>query len=177
MSDIETWQIPLRGILIYAFTLAIVRLGSKRFLGKTTLFDTILGIMIGSVMSRGIDGSSDMLDTMLAGATLVTMHWVLAAIAFRTRRFGSLIKGNPVLLIENGELLEDAMRRTSISRKDLEEALRLDGMPAETARVQRAYLERDGSISVIPQHDTPRLIDVRVAAGVQTVRIELSGSP
>jgi uncharacterized membrane protein YcaP (DUF421 family) len=72
----------LRTIAIYTFTLAIVRLGSKRFLGQASAFDTIVGIMLGSVMSRAINGSAPFLPTLGAGAVLIGMHWLLALLSF-----------------------------------------------------------------------------------------------
>ena len=53
-----------------AFTLAIVRLGSKRFLSKATAFDVIVGIMLGSVMSRAITASASFFPTLLVGGML-----------------------------------------------------------------------------------------------------------
>src|SRR4051812_22541814 len=82
-GDITALQAVLRTIVIYAFTLAIVRFGSKRFLSQATAFDTIVGIMLGSVMSRAINGSAPFFPTLLAGAALVGMHWLMAALALR----------------------------------------------------------------------------------------------
>jgi uncharacterized membrane protein YcaP (DUF421 family) len=48
-----------------------VRLGSKRFLGQTSAFDTIVGIMLGSIMSRAINSSAPFFPTLIAGVVLV----------------------------------------------------------------------------------------------------------
>ena len=174
VSDVNPLQMALRAILIYAFTLAIVRMGSKRFLGKGTAFDIILGIMIGSVMSRAINGSAPFFPTLLAGAALVVMHWALAGLAFHTSWFGTVVKGEPVLLIEDGRIRQEAMRKTSLTEKDLAEALRLQAKETDPAKIWLAYLERDGSISVVPREQEPRVLNVSVEEGVQTVRIELT---
>src|SRR3712207_5169501 len=84
VEDVKAGQMALRAIVIHAFTLAIVRFGSKRFLGKGTAFDVIIGIMIGSVMSRAINGSAPFLPTLLGGVVLVGLHWLLAVLAFHT---------------------------------------------------------------------------------------------
>jgi uncharacterized membrane protein YcaP (DUF421 family) len=172
-GEIDAGQMALRAVVVYAITLALVRLGSRRFLGKATAFDTILGIMIGSVMSRGINGSAGLLPTVAGGAVLVAMHGLFAVIAYRTSWFGDVVKGRPVLLVEDGRVLPDAMRDTSLSRNDLDEALRMKGEQPDPSSVQRAYLERSGSISVLPRKEGPRVLEVSVADGVQTVRIEI----
>jgi uncharacterized membrane protein YcaP (DUF421 family) len=73
----------LRTVVIYLFTLAIVRLGSRRLLSKPSAFDVIVAIMVGSIMSRAINGTAPFVPTMLAGIVLVVMHWLLAALALR----------------------------------------------------------------------------------------------
>lgn len=66
------------------------------------------------------------------------------------------------------------MRGSSLSRRDLEEAMRQEGMKPDTSRIALAYLERDGSISIVPRKGEPRVVEIRVADGVQTARIELT---
>jgi uncharacterized membrane protein YcaP (DUF421 family) len=173
-GDIEAGQMALRAVLVYAFTLALVRLGSRRFLGKATAFDVILGIMIGSVMSRGINGSAGLVPTLAAGTVLVALHGLFAMLAFRTRWFGDYVKGSPVLLVEDGRVRPEGMREASLTEADLAEALRLQGKEPDPSRIRRAYLERNGSISVVPREGAPRVVEVAVADGVQTVRVELS---
>src|SRR5690606_41879954 len=66
-GEIEVTQMMLRAGVVYAATLLVVRLGSKRLMGRATAFDIILGIMIGSVMSRAINGSAGVGATLAAG--------------------------------------------------------------------------------------------------------------
>ena len=172
LNDLSYVQSALRTIVVYGLTLAIVRLGSKRFLSKATAFDVIVGIMLGSVMSRAITGSTPFYPTLIAGATLVGMHWLIAALAFRFDWFGTLVKGKSVLLIENGEIQRDGMRQAGLSDHDLKQALRMQNDHTDPAKIRLAYLERSGSISVIPFKEEPSVVDVGVKDGVQSVRIE-----
>ncbi|HSL45472.1 MAG TPA: YetF domain-containing protein [Anaerolineales bacterium] len=173
VADVSAAQMALRTVLIYASTLAIVRVGSKRFLSQATAFDAIVAIMLGSIMSRAINGSAPFLPTVMAGIILVGLHWLIAAIAYYSDTFGNLVKGHPVLLIEDGEIQQKAMRQSSLSSQDLAEALRLGSKVTDPQRVQLAYLERNGGISVIPRKPEPRVVNVSVQDGVETVRIEL----
>jgi uncharacterized membrane protein YcaP (DUF421 family) len=63
LNDVGAAQMVARTIVVYTFTLAIVRLGSKRFLSKATAFDVIVGIMLGSIMSSAINGSAPFIRT------------------------------------------------------------------------------------------------------------------
>src|SRR4051794_40699644 len=140
----------LRTILVYAIALTIIRLGSKRFLSKASAFDVIVAIMLGSVMSRGIDGASPLLPTVIAGAVLVGMHWLFGVLAFHTGWFGPLVKGERVPLIEDGKIQPEGMRRGSITEHDLTQAVRMQTGQTDPAKVKFAYLERNGQISIIP---------------------------
>ncbi len=173
VGDVNAIQMALRTMLIYAVTLVLIRLGSKRFLSEATALDVIVGIMLGSVMSRAINGSAPLFPTLLAGLVFIGLHWSLTALAFHTSWFGSLVKGNPVLLIKDGKIQQQGVREAGLSSQDLEQALRLQAQQTDASKVQLAYLERKVAISVIPCKQEPRIVDVSVADGVQTVRIEL----
>ena len=170
-EELGAGQMALRALLTFIVTITVVRLGDKRLFGQGTAFDIIVAIMIGSIMSRAITGASPLLATWVAGAVLVGLYWLLAALAYRISWFGPLVKGHPVLLIDNGQLQRDAMRESGVTQMDLEQALRTPGVEPSFSEVQRAYLERDGSISVVPAETGPHILDVSVQDGVQTVRI------
>ncbi len=166
-------QAALRAVLVYVAALALVRLGSKRFLSQATAFDVIVAIMLGSVMSRAADGSAPFLPTLLVAGVLIGVHWLFALLAYHTSWFGNLVKGHRVLLIKDGEVQQDGMRQGSITDDDLTQALRMQTRQTDPARVKLAYLERNGQISIIPFKQEPQVFTVSVEDGVQTVRIEL----
>jgi uncharacterized membrane protein YcaP (DUF421 family) len=172
VDDLSAAQMVVRAVLTFAVAVAILRLGDKRLLGKGTAFDNVVAIMIGSILSGAITGSTPLFRTWLAGMALVGLHWLVAYLAYLDL-FGPLVKGNPVLLVEDGEIREDAMRESHVSRRDLEQALRNSGHDPDPSGVRRAHLERDGSISVVPRKRGPQVVEVSVRAGVQTVRIAL----
>ena len=164
-------QTAVRAALTFVITLAIVRLGDKRLFGKGTAFDMVVAIMIGSVMSHAVTDPSPPLAAWVAGGMLVGMHWLSALLSYHLDWFGPLVKGNPVLLVKDGHIRRNGMREASVSRMDLDQGLRESGHEPDPSRVQVSYLERDGSISVVPCRKEPRVLAVSVADGVQTVRI------
>jgi uncharacterized membrane protein YcaP (DUF421 family) len=173
IADVTVIQMALRTIIVYAFALGIIRLGSRRFLSKASAFDVIVAIMLGSIVSRAINGSAPFLPTLVSSAVLVGAHWLLALLAFRLDWLGPLVKGSPITLITDGIIDRDAMRRAGVSDHDLEQALRTQARVTDASRVRRATLERDGTISVLPAEAAPRIVEVSVERSVQTVRVEL----
>ncbi len=176
VEHLDVLQTVLRTILVYVITLALVRLGSKRLLGKHSAFDAVVGIMLGSIMSRAINGSAPLVLTIVAGMVLLGVHWLFAVLAYRTKWLGPIIKGKRIVLIKDGKPQRRGMRAAGITTHDLREAMRLQRGHTKPARFRRAYLERDGKISFIPYRDSkrePRVCVISVEKGVQTVRIEI----
>lgn len=166
-------QMLLRTLIVYLTALIVVRLGEKRFFGKSTAFDLVLSIILGSVISRAINGSAPFFPTLAASLALVGIHWLLAALAFHSDRFGNLIKGQARILIRDGELKWEAMRSSHLSEQDLRSALRVQSQIEEPSGVKVARLERSGSISVIPVEGQPHVIEYPVEEGVKVIHIEI----
>jgi uncharacterized membrane protein YcaP (DUF421 family) len=172
-KDVDILQVCFRALFIYLFGWAILRIRDNRFLSRETAFDVVLGFVLGSVLSRGINGSSTLLMTIAASVVLVATHQVLAWVTFRSHRLGKIFKGKPHLLIQDGKILPEEVRRYDLSPGDLEEVLRLNGRLTDSGRVQEARFERNGKISVIAKKEAPRVVEVSVEPGVQTIRIEI----
>lgn len=166
-------QIAARATLVYVIGILIVRLGKSRLIARNTPLDVILGFILGSLLSRGITGHASITETLMASLVLVAVHWLITALAVRYHRFGNLFKGNFKVLVADGQVNERALNSSHISDNDLFESLRQHGYET-LSQIDKAYKERSGDISIIPRSTAPRVVEVAVEAGVQTVRIELS---
>ena len=164
-------EMSARAVYAYVLLVAVARLGHRRLLDRTTAFDIILGILLGSIASRAITGNAPFYPAIAACAALVAMHGVFAATAFRSAIFSLLVKGRAELLIRDGEPNSSALRKTHVADHDIDEALRLHGL-VNRDDVALAHLERNGQISIVRKRQTPRVVEVAVSQGVQTVRFE-----
>lgn len=171
-KEINAAQMGLRAAVVYVVTLAIVRLGKKRFMGRATAFDVILGIMLGSIVSRAVTGNAPILPALAAAAVLFLMHWLFSWLAVRSHGFGVLLKDRPRVLVRQGELDRTALRTAHMTEHDLDEDLRQKGL-TDAAEIAEARLERSGQVSVIKAKGEPKVVEVPAAAGVQTIRIEI----
>lgn len=171
-KDLTALQMGGRALVVYVVTLAIIRLGKKRFMGRATAFDVIVGIVLGSIASRAITGNAPMVPALTAAAVVMALHWGFSAMAVRWEFFGKVIKGRSRLLIKDGEVDEDELCAAHMTRRDLLVAVREQGV-SEVSQVSEARLERDGSVSVLGRSPEPKIIDIKVEPGVQTVRLEL----
>jgi len=150
--ELSVLQTSLRAVIVFVAATIMVRVGSRRFIGRSTALDVMLGIIFGSVVSRAISGTAPFFPTLGAALTLVLVHWLLSAIAFRSHQFGNLVKGRPILLVNQGQICWPAMARGHISEHDLQEALRSHGLAPDIAQVETAHLERNGDISIVTRH-------------------------
>ena len=171
--ELDFWQMSARAVLIYIIAIAIVRMGNKRFMGRNSTFDLLLGIMLGSVLSRGITGQAPIAGCVAAGFVLLLMHWVLGAIAYYLDWFATLIKGRPRVLIRDGKVDKSATARSHFGKEDLAEAMRAHGRTEDPADIRLATLERSGAVSVLLAKQDPKVVEVKVADNVQTIRIEV----
>src|SRR6266704_138784 len=96
-------QISLRGIIVFIAALAMVRLGHKRSLSHKTPFDAVLLVILASVLSRAINGSSAFFATIGGGVVLVLLHRLFAYFAYHSHRFGILVKGALVTIVRDCE--------------------------------------------------------------------------
>jgi uncharacterized membrane protein YcaP (DUF421 family) len=170
-AEVLFWQLIFRAMLMYVVALALVRAGKSRLFGKNAAFDVILGVILGSVLSRGINGVAPFFGTMALGIALIGLHWLLGYFAYRHSLFGKIVKGQPVELARDGQLLLDNMRQHDISDKDLLAALRMRGQTQALTEVKAATLEPSGDISIVLKEKVPQVVEVEVQEGVQKIWI------
>jgi uncharacterized membrane protein YcaP (DUF421 family) len=148
-KDLTFLQISTRCIFIFIIALAFVRIGDRRSLSEKTAFDALFIVLLGAVLARAINGSAAFFTSIAAGIVLVLIHRICAFVACRSHVFGKLIKGRDIVLVRDGQVDWDAMKRNLVSRHDLEEDLRLDAKTEDISTVHAARLERSGDISFI----------------------------
>jgi len=173
-KDFTMQQVILRAAVTYLVGLAILRLGRSRFLARESAFDVVLAFILGSVLSRAINGTSPFLLSLGASALLVGIHQLFAWLSYRSQRFERLIDGLPDPLVTEGRILESASRRHLLSEANIRAALRHKAQTDDLSRIAVARVEVNGEISFIPRHPPPHIVEIRVEDGVQVVRLEIS---
>ena len=143
----------LRPVLIYLVLLVIFRVASKRELAQATLFDFLILLLISNVVQNAIIGDDNSVLGAVAGAVmLVVLSAFLNRITANNHKARVLLEGNPVLLVHNGTVHEEAMKREAVTRYDLFSNIRKAGL-VRLDDVGYALLELDGTISIIRAED------------------------
>ena len=142
-------DIVLRATALFAITFLMLRLLGKRELGQMTPFEFIVLVVMGDLIQQGVT-QTDFSITAAALAIGTFAFWgvVLSWLTYLFPRAERVLDGDARVLIRDGELLEQNMRRDRLTRRELESEMRLAGI-ASMRQVAWALLETNGKISFI----------------------------
>jgi len=139
-----------RAVVAFFVALLLIRLSGRRSFGQMSPFDACVTVLLGAVLSRGVVGASPFMGTVAACAAVVVTHRLLGMASVKWPAVDRLLNGEPRQLVQDGNVDPDSMRKALVSGRDLEEAVRKKTGAESLDNVQRAILERNGEITVIP---------------------------
>lgn len=152
-------DIALRSGVIYIIILLGLRLLGKNHLSQLSILDFVLVLLLSNAVQNAMVGNdSTLLGGVIAAVTLLLLNYLLTAFMYRFKSADALFQGSPTMLVHDGNLLQEHMRREKISDEELRRAIREHGME-NISDVKVAILESDGTLSVIPKGDGERRIE------------------
>ncbi|MEJ8545697.1 DUF421 domain-containing protein [Brevibacillus borstelensis] len=154
MEDLPTAL--MRTVFSYFFILVLLRLMGKRELGKLSVFDVVISIMLAEMAVLSIEQIDKQASLFYIPMLLIClMEIVISWLSLKSKKVRDVIDGSADLIIENGEIREDAMRRNRLNYDDLMVHLRQKNIK-NLADVEFAVMEPTGQMSVFPkQSKTP----------------------
>lgn len=150
----EGLVVVTRSIIAFLTLLVFARLLGKQLVSQLTFFDYVLGITIGSIAaSLSVDLESRAWPHWVGLAVWTVAVLGIQIASSKSKVASKIFMGEPVVVISNGKLLEDAMGRMRYTASDLLEQLRNQGI-FDISTVDFAVLESDGQLSVLlkPEH-------------------------
>lgn len=147
-------DIVLRAVFIYLLVFAFTRVIGRRELSQLQPFDLILLVVIGDLIQSGVTQSDlSVTGVVLAVCTIGILQVTISYLSYRFRRMRPVLEGEPIVLVENGQLIDRNMHRERLTPDDLAEKARLSEI--ETLdEIKWAVLETNGEISFIKQPST-----------------------
>jgi uncharacterized membrane protein YcaP (DUF421 family) len=144
-------DLVLRATVIFLFVVVLTRVLGRRELSSLEPFDLIMLVVIGDLVQQGITQADDSVTgTFIVLSTLGLLTVGVSYLNFRVRPLRPVLQGEPIVLVENGRVIERNMSRERITLEDLTEQARLQQL-ASLNDVRWAVLETTGAISFIPQ--------------------------
>ncbi|SOE18859.1 uncharacterized protein DUF421 [Hoeflea halophila] len=147
-TDLTALQLALRAAVVFCFAVGLFRLLPRKSLANTSVIDVVLTVLIGSSLSRTLTGNAPMWPVMVGCLTLAGLWVAMGWLAIHNDLVSRIVKGRPLEVIRDGNVDEAVLRRAQMGRRDLEQKLRGQGF-ARVQDVPRAYIERNGSVSVV----------------------------
>jgi uncharacterized membrane protein YcaP (DUF421 family) len=144
-------DVVIRAVIIYALVFALTRALGRRELSTLQPFDLILLIVIGDLIQSGVTQSDlSVTGVLLVVCTIGILQVLTSYLSFRFRGVRSALQGEPIVLVQNGQLIDRNMRRERLTLDDLAEKARLNEI-ASIDQIRWAVLETNGNISFIKQ--------------------------
>ena len=146
----------LRTVILYLVLIFVIRVMGKRQIGQMEPAEFVVTMLVANLASIPMqDGGIPLFSGLVPILTVLGVELILSAAAMWSIRFRRILCGKPVILIENGRILQSALRATRVTLDELTGHLREKDI-LDLKTVQYAILETNGNLSVFPYpKDTP----------------------
>lgn len=142
-------EILVRGSLIYLGLFLLMRVVLKRESGTLGITDLLFVVMVADAAQNGMAGEyRSVTEGLLLVGTIIFWSYALNWLGYHSPFLDKLIKPDKLLLIKNGQMITENMRKELITRQELMSEVRANGME-DIAAIRAAYMEPTGRISII----------------------------
>jgi uncharacterized membrane protein YcaP (DUF421 family) len=146
-------DLVLRAVVLYAFIVLVMRVIGRRELSSMSPVDLVLLIVLGDAVQQGLTQDDySVTGAFIVVGTIAALQVVTSYIGYRSKRARHVLEGEPMVLMEDGRLIERNLRRERLTPDDVAEEMRLQQM-ASFDDVKWAILERNGNISFIKKSE------------------------
>ena len=146
--SVPWWELVARGLVVYVFLIALLRLTGKRQIGQLSPFDLVLLLILSNAVQNSMNaGDNSLVGGLISATTLVAVNYLVGLITFKSKKLEAIIEGRPQVLIHQGKLYSEVMSEAKLTRQELDSTLRQSGY-FEIKDVKLAILENNGSVTV-----------------------------
>jgi Predicted membrane protein len=139
-------------VIIYGFLLLLFRVLGKRTLAEVTTFDVALLLIISEATQPGLMGmDNSLMNSMIVITTLLGLDTLVGRISDRAPMVQQVLQDTPLVLIEDGRILQDRLDKEGVDLEEIMAAARQTQGLERVEQIKYAVLERTGGISIIPK--------------------------
>jgi len=147
--SVSPLEMIVRGTAMYLFLFAVFRIVIKRRIGAVGMADILILVIIADAAQNGMSGEyRSVTDAFILVSTIIAWNVAIDWLTYRYKWLQKLLEPPPLLLIQNGRILRQNLRKEFISEVDLKTKLREHGVE-NAAEVERAFMEPDGQVTVL----------------------------
>ena len=167
--------IIFRTFFIYIIILVVLRVMGKREVGELGVIDVVVFIIMAEVGVVAIeDTDKNLFHAILPILILLIIQYTSSVISLKSKKFRDIVDGDPSVIIRNGKILEDEMRKQRYNLDDLFQQLR-EQQIGSIREVTFAFLEPSGNLSVFTKEETQPVLALISDGVIQNRHIEIVG--
>jgi uncharacterized membrane protein YcaP (DUF421 family) len=142
-------DLVLRAVALFAFMVFLTRVIGRRELSSLSPFDLILLIVLGDAVQQGLTQDDySVTGAIIAVSTIATLQVATSYVSFRSGRARKVLEGLPIVLVQDGNMVDANLKRERMTPDEVEEEMRVQQI-GSLAQVQWAILETNGTMSFI----------------------------
>jgi uncharacterized membrane protein YcaP (DUF421 family) len=163
--ELAILEIFLRGTVVYWAIFLFFRLGGRRNIGSLGFADIVVLLLVAEAVGDSLGGGDESITGGLGvAAVIVCWSFAIDRLCYFYPLASKVLEPSKLCLIENGKMDLKNMRAEYVTRAELMEQLRLQGV-SSLEQISRAYLEKNGELSIIKRDEeckqgTPTYLDV-----------------
>jgi len=136
---------------VYVFLILAIRLFGKKEFSQLSVFDIVFILLISNAVQNSmIAADFTFWGGVTSAVTLFVVNFIIKNVVYKIPKISEWVQGHPIMLIYDGKLLPENMKKAKVSIAELEEATREHGVDS-IENVYIAVLELDGSISIVAE--------------------------
>jgi len=144
-------DLAIRAVVLYFLIFVVTRIVGRRELGTLAPFDFILLVVLGDAIQQGLTQDDySVTGAVIVVAVIAVLQVSTSYVSFKVPRLRPVLEGEPIVIVQDGKLVEKNMKRERLTEEDVTEQARQQQI-GSLADVQWAVLEASGSISFIPK--------------------------
>lgn len=144
-------DIALRAAFLYAFVVLLMRVTGRRELSTLSAVDLVLLIILGDAIQQGLTQDDySVTGAVIAVSTIAALQVGSSYVSFRSRRVRRVLEGEPIVIVQDGKLIERNLKRERLTEDEIAEEMRAQQI-ATVEDVEWGILETNGTMSFIPK--------------------------
>jgi len=142
------WEFIVRGAVVYAFVLLLIRLGGKREIGQMGVAEFVAILLVSNAVQNSMNGGDNSVSGgLILSFVIIGLSVLVAYLTYKSRKLERIIQGKPRMLIRDGEIIHRNLQKELLSVHELKTILRRQGIQ-HIHDVELATLESDGYVSI-----------------------------
>jgi uncharacterized membrane protein YcaP (DUF421 family) len=175
----------LRPVIVYLCLIVFLRIFGKRELAQLNPLDLVVLLSLSNTVQNAIIGDDNSVSGGIIGAfALLTINWLLMQFLYRAPKMTAALEGSSTVLVKDGKILEDALKKETLTHEELISVLNKNGFN-DPADVEECALEPNGTFFVKGRTPTSETVHSgqlmkaieKLTDEVASLRAELAARP